>query len=306
VSAPILELHGLAKRYDNGKGVGPIDLALEPGIHGLLGPNGSGKTTLLKTLLGFLAPTAGRASVMGHDVRTSVMNVRRSVGYMAENDVIVPGLNATQTVRLAAELCGIPAGRAHEAAAEALHAVGMGEEAMHDPARLSTGQRQKMKLAAALVHAPALLFLDEPTNGLDPRGRRLMLRVIDEIAREKHISIILSTHILPDVEAVCQDAMVLSGGRLAALEQVKSRQVQRAGAKTWFTVRAMSGMPDFLDACRKRRLEVREAAGVVQVAAVDPKQLFDVANQTGTILLRVVPGTEGVEDTILAHLEAAE
>ena len=123
---PILRLQGLAHHYPGARGVGPVALQLDEGIHGLVGPNGSGKTTLLKTLLGFLPPTAGRAEVMGLDVARDILQVRRQVGYMAENDVFVPGLNAAQTARLAAELCGMAPARAHEAASEALHAVGLG------------------------------------------------------------------------------------------------------------------------------------------------------------------------------------
>jgi len=302
-AGPILSLQDLEKRFPNGKGVGPLDLELGAGIHGLLGPNGSGKTTLLKTLLGFLTPTRGAAMVLGRDVRSDALGVRRLVGYMPENDVLVPGLSAAQTVRLAAELCGLPPGRAHEAASEALHAVGLGEEALHAPNRLSTGQRQRMKLASALVHAPRLLFLDEPTNGLDPKGRRMMLRLIDEVSREKGISVILSTHILPDVEAVCQDAVVLRDGRMVAREDVRARTVQRQAQDTWFDVAALGGLEPFLEACRNDGLVVRQLRAGAQVAAPDPMRLFALARKSGAVLYRAMPGTEGVEDAVLAHLE---
>ncbi len=300
---PLLQLRGLSRHYGAVRGVGPIDLELPTGIHGLLGPNGSGKTTLIKTIMGFLPPSAGRGSVLGHDILTGSMQIRRHVGYMAENDVVVPGLNAAQTVRLAAELCGFHPARAHEAAAEALHAVGMGEERLHSPNRLSTGQRQQAKLAAALVHAPRLLILDEPTNGLDARARRTMLELIAEISREKDISVLLSTHILPDVQAVCQDAVVLREGQLVAVEPVQARLVERNADRTWFDVQVLGGAERFLEACAKERLTVRSGRTGPQVAAKEAGQLLQLARKAGVVLSRVVPATVGVEEAVLERLE---
>ncbi len=299
----LLSLNQFGRRFPGGAGVGPINLELEPGIHGLLGPNGSGKTTLIKALLGFLVPSGGNAHVMGYNVRTQSLAIRRRVGYMAENDVVVPGLNAVQSVRLAAELCGISRGRAHEAAAEALHAVGMGEEALHNPARMSTGQRQRMKLAAALVHAPRLLILDEPTNGLDPRGRRIMLKLIQEVAEEKDISVILSTHILPDVESVCSDALVLRDGRLAAVEAVRHRTVSTGAGGTWYRVDVMGDAEKYGAACAAAGYKVR-LEDDLRVLAPGAHPLFALARKNDCLLMQAIPEEHGVEDAILAHMEA--
>ena len=298
---PVVRLQGLAHDYAGTRGVGPITLDLEPGIHGLVGPNGSGKTTLLKTLLGFLRPTAGSAQVLGLDVARDIRQVRARVGYMAENDVFVPGLNAAQTVRLAAELCGMSAARAHEAASEALHAVGLGEEALHSPNRLSTGQRQRMKLASALVHTPRLLFLDEPTNGLDPKGRRHMLDLVGEVAERRGISVMLSTHILPDVQAVCQSAIVLRDGRLVAHDAVGKGQLQ----PLWFDVEVLGDTEAFLEACKRRRLKVRQARAGWQVGCSEPSVLYEVARQADVVLIRAVAGRAGIEETILGQLEGS-
>lgn len=304
MAGELLRLQGLAKNYPTSRGVGPLDLELEPGVHGLLGPNGSGKTTLIKTLLGFLAPTGGKGSVLGYDIVRERMQVRRRVGYMAENDVIVPGISPVQMVRLAAELCGVPAGRAHEAAAEALNAVDMGDERFHSPRRLSTGQRQKVKLAASLVHAPQLLFLDEPTNGLDPRGRRAMLALIDEMSREKDISVILSTHILPDVEAACESAVVLREGRLVAVEPVSARAVQTTGRKTWFDVEAITNDVALRKALKAAKLTVEGSGAAFRVAAASAKPIIRAADKASAALARVVPNTRGVEDSVLDHMES--
>jgi ABC-2 type transport system ATP-binding protein len=229
--------------------------------------------------------------------------VRRHVGYMAENDVFVPGLNAAQTVRLAAELCGIPSRRSHEAAAEALQAVGLGEEAFHNPSRLSTGQRQKMKLAAALVHAPRLLILDEPTNGLDPAARRTMLELVQELAAEKSVSVILSTHILPDVQAVCQDALVLRDGLVAGHEQIQDRVEMRDAKTNWYRVETLGDPEPFATACAKAGLEVRSDGGLTRVAAPTAASLLKLARASGTVLVSATPATTGAEERILASLE---
>lgn len=299
---PLLRLDGLEKSYGKQRGVGPVDLELPPGIHGLLGPNGSGKTTLIKTLLGFLEPTAGRAQLLGFDVVRHQLDIRRRIGYMAENDVLVPGLTPTQTVRVAAELCGIPAGRAHEVASEALHAVGMGDERFHAPQRLSTGQRQRVKLAAALVHSPDLLFLDEPTNGLDPAGRRALLDLIREVSVEKDISVILSTHILPDVEAVCDDAVVLRDGRLVAIERVGARALAQEADKTWFKVDVLGDPEGFLAVAQKANLAATQDPTGIRIAAKNVAAVFQVAKKADVLLTTCAPATTGVEEAVLGHL----
>jgi ABC-2 type transport system ATP-binding protein len=296
---PILRLEGLERNYGSTRGVGPVTLDLEPGIHGLVGPNGSGKTTLIKTLLGFLGPTAGRGRVLGLDIAKEIRQIRARVGYMAENDVFVPGLNAAQTVRLSAELSGLPPAMAYEAASEALQAVGLGEEALHSPNRLSTGQRQRMKLASALVHLPQLLFLDEPTNGLDPKGRRQMLDLIAEVARERGLSVLLSTHILPDVQAVCDSVLVLRDGQLVGREKVAVRLVEAQ----WYDVDVLGDTPQFLAACKKAGLKTRNARGRLQVSAAQANALYEAAHEARVVLLRAAPARAGIEDAILDQLE---
>ncbi len=299
----LLRLEGLCKDYGKTRGVGPLDLELAPGVHGLLGPNGSGKTTLIKTLLGFLQPTAGRGEVLGHDIVKHRLTIRREIGYMAENDVLVPGLTPVQAVRLGAQLCGLSSARAHEATAEAMQAVDMGDERYHAPQRLSTGQRQKVKLAAALVHAPRLLFLDEPTNGLDPKGRAALLRLIRQISEEREISIVLSTHILPDVERVCDDAVVLREGKLVAVEQVHGRAIQKEGERTVFHVEPLGDVDRFAAACKQAGMTPKRHTTGLLIAAPSAAEILDVAKQTRTLLMRVSPNTTGVEDAVMVHLE---
>lgn len=195
---------------------------------GLLGPNGAGKTTLIHTLLGFFPITSGSASVLGYDVARQVGQVRGRIGYMPENESFIGHLSAVAFLRLMGEISGLPPRAALERSHEALHYVGLGEARYRTLSTYSLGMRQRVKLAQALVHGPELLFLDEPTNGLDPPGRQRMLALIGEIATRGGIRIVLSSHLLHDVEQICDEVLVLKDGRIATycnLEQ--ERQANR-------------------------------------------------------------------------------
>lgn len=182
---------------------------------GLLGPNGAGKTTLIHTLLGFHPATSGTARIMGRDLRGNARETRESVGYMPENDAFVAGMSAVRFVRMMAEISGLPRAAALERAHEALHYVGLGEARYRPLETFSLGMKQMAKLAQAIVHAPRLLFLDEPTNGLDPPARVRMLRLVREIRDAGRTQIVVSSHLLRDVEEVCDEVLVLKDGRVA-------------------------------------------------------------------------------------------
>ena len=182
------------------------------GAIGLLGPNGAGKSTLLKTIMGFIPPVRGTALVFGHDCARQGAEVRQRIGYMPEEDTYIPGMSAVEFVSYCGLLCGLPAKEAMLRAHQVLHYCGLGEARYRKVDTYSTGMRQRIKLAQALVHDPDLLFLDEPTNGLDPLGRKAMLDLIHDVTHNKEISVILSSHLLPDVEMVCDHVMVLFQG----------------------------------------------------------------------------------------------
>ncbi len=183
---------------------------------GLLGPNGAGKTTLIHTLLGFHRPSAGTAEVLGHDIRdrNDARALRRLVGYMPERDSFIGDMSAVRFVRLMGELSGLPPRVALERAHEALIAVGLGESRYREIRTYSLGMKQRAKLAQAIVHGPKLLFLDEPTNGLDPAGRIRMVRLVQQI-RDSGVTIVLSSHLLHDVEQACEEVLILKDGRIA-------------------------------------------------------------------------------------------
>lgn len=210
----LLELESVEKRYGDIVALESTTLRLAEGRIGLLGPNGAGKSTLIKILLGLVRPDHGSVRVLDVDVLRDPRAVRARIGYMPEGDAVLPHLSALDATRLAAELAGLPTNEASARAHQVLHYVGLGEARYRLLGSYSTGMKQRARLAQALVGAPRLLLLDEPTSGLDPRGRDEMLELISDIPARTGASVILSTHILPDVEKVCDQVVVLASGKL--------------------------------------------------------------------------------------------
>lgn len=207
-----------------------VTLHLEAGRIGLLGPNGAGKSTLLKILLGFLTPSKGTGRVLGYDLTLGGTALRRSVGYMPEADSLVPGLRGAEYVALAGELYGMPRREAQRRAHEVLTYLELEDARYRLLEEYSTGMKQRLKLAQALVHDPPLLLLDEPTSGLDPAGRDAMLRLLQTIALEHGKSLLLSTHLLGDVERVCETVVILHQGKVlrqGAVHELRTRRHDR-------------------------------------------------------------------------------
>jgi ABC-2 type transport system ATP-binding protein len=215
-STPAIELDGLTVNLGGRPILVDLRTSLRGRAIGLLGPNGAGKTTLLRTLLGFFPPTAGSAEVLGFSLANEGKQIRAQIGYMPENDSYVAGMTAVHFVRLMAELSGLPPEPALERAHETLFYVGLGEARYRKLGTYSTGMKQMVKLAQALVHGPQLLMLDEPTNGLDPPARKRMLELVTDIRDRGEAHILLSSHLLRDVEMVCDEVMILKNGRIAA------------------------------------------------------------------------------------------
>ncbi len=205
---------GLTKRYRTVTALETLDLELESGVIGLVGANGAGKSTLIKLLLGLLEPTSGGAEVMGRDVFSQGPELRQFVGYMPEHDCLPSDVSATEFVAHMAQISGLPRAAARERTAETLRHVGLFEERYREMRGYSTGMKQRVKLAQALVHDPQLMFLDEPTNGLDPEGREEMLRLIRRIGSEFGIAMIISSHLLSEIERVCDHLVEIEDGRL--------------------------------------------------------------------------------------------
>lgn len=211
-----IETFGLVKRYGDIMALDHVDLAVPRAAVGLLGPNGAGKSTLLKILLGLSRPNGGTATVLGRDAVADGRELRMRVGYMPETDTLPDNATAADFVSHMAEMSGLPRRAARQRAADVLYHVGLDEERYRLVKGFSTGMKQRVKLAQAIVHDPELVFLDEPTNGLDPQGREEMLDLIGRIHRQLGILVMLSSHILDDVERVCDYVVVLDGGQVVA------------------------------------------------------------------------------------------
>jgi ABC-2 type transport system ATP-binding protein len=209
-----IELDGVSRRYGPRLALDGVTLRLPPGRIGLLGPNGAGKSTLLKILLGILPPSAGTGRVLGRDLAHAGSLLRRSLGYMAEADSLVPGLHGAEYVALAGELCGMPRRQAQRRAHEVLTYLDLEDARYRRLEEYSTGMKQRLKLAQALVHDPPALLLDEPTSGMDPAGRDAMLRLLLRLGRDHGKAMLLSTHLLGDVERVCDTVVILSQGKV--------------------------------------------------------------------------------------------
>ncbi|OGD20415.1 MAG: hypothetical protein A2W03_01715 [Candidatus Aminicenantes bacterium RBG_16_63_16] len=212
----IIEVKDLHFSYGPIMAIDGVSLSLDEGAVGLLGPNGAGKSTLLRVLLGFLRPQRGEGRVFGRDIRFEQRLIRRQVGYMPEDDCLIPGMDAVSFTSFFGELSGMPRQEAMKRAHDVLFYVGLGESRYRLLETYSAGMKQRLKLAQAIVHDPRLLFLDEPTSNLDPQGRKEVLDLILDISSKKDISVLICSHILSDIEAVCSDVVILNKGRLAA------------------------------------------------------------------------------------------
>ncbi|HYN67712.1 MAG TPA: ABC transporter ATP-binding protein [Ornithinibacter sp.] len=211
---PVVRVEGLTKDYGSVLALDALTLEIGGGTTGLVGANGAGKSTLLKILLGLIPPTGGRAEVLGHDIATEGEAIRGAVGYLPEHDCLPPDVSASDFVVHLAMMSGLPRVAARERAAEVLRHVGLAEERYRPMGGYSTGMKQKAKLAQALVHDPSLVLLDEPTNGLDPAARDEMLGLVRRIGHDFGIAVIVTSHLLGELERVSDNVVVLDGGRL--------------------------------------------------------------------------------------------
>jgi len=251
----VVTLEGVTVNYGAQVALRDITTSFSPGAIGLLGPNGAGKSTMIKALLGFVVPTRGRMRVLGLDVAQSPLEIRSRIGYMPENDGHIPGMNAVSFVAYCAELSGLPRADAMQRAHEVLFYVGLGEARYRNVETYSTGMKQRIKLAQALVHDPDLLFLDEPTNGMDPKGRDEMLELVRDLAHNKGMHLILSSHLLPDVEYTCDSVVVMDKGTIAASGPIEALKQPR-GRVYELRVKTRNGeIGDFLERLKAAGLD---------------------------------------------------
>ena len=307
---PVIETVGLTRRYGKHLALDGLNLSVPRAAIGLLGANGAGKTTLIRLLLGLSQPTSGSATVLGFDAAKEGPALRARIGYMPESDVLPMGATAADFVAHMGEMSGLPARAARQRAADVLYQVGLDEERYRLIKGFSTGMKQRVKLAQAIVHDPDLVFLDEPTNGMDPQGRDEMLELINRIHRNLGIAVVISSHILEDIERVCDYVTILNGGRLVLAEPLATI----GSGATELIVRVEGDPGPFRAALEAAGLDTRVAEDaqvpgefLTPLAGDEVFDLIrDIAADRGEALRTLRPRARTLEDVYLGNVVADE
>ena len=303
----LLKLEKLVKNYPSMRALNGVDLEITSGITGLLGPNGAGKSTLIKILLGLVKVTSGQATFLGFRVGSETHKIRSRVGYMPEDDCYIPGMSGIKVVQFAACLAGIPPVEAFRRAHEILDFCGMKQERYRTIETFSTGMRQKTKFAAAIVHDPDFLILDEPTSGLDPEEREAMLNRIDILSKNFGKSVMLSTHILPDVQAICDQVVILSKGQVKMNRPMAELRKRTSPA---VTIRVAGDADEFSRIMTRAGIPNRVIEGQeIEFETQDDEQLapvWQLAEQTRTAIISVEPAQNSLEEIFIRTVQEAD
>ena len=275
----IIETRGLVMQFPSTRALDELDVTIPPGVTGLVGANGAGKTTLISLTLGLLRPTSGSISVLGMSPATDGPQLRAMIGYGPERNLFPDDLRAYDFVRHLAEVKGLPRDEARSRASDSLYLVGLGEERFRALGTMSTGQRQRVKLAQAIAADPRFIVLDEPTDGLDPVQRDEMLNIIVQVNRNFGIDVMLSSHVLEEVERVCDHVVALSEGKLIA--QGSMAELAGASAGIELELVELADRPTAVDDVVTMLIEagagVRRSGAVISVVGLADDELFDLA-----------------------------
>jgi ABC-2 type transport system ATP-binding protein len=304
ISEPVIELDELRIVFGKRRILHDISGALHGRCTGLLGPNGAGKTTLIHTLLGFHIPASGTARIFGRDIRSEVKEIRTEIGYMPERDSFIANMTCVHFVRLMGELSGLPPEAALERAHEALFYVGLGEARYRKLGTYSLGMKQLAKLAQAIVHGPRLVFLDEPTNGLDPPARKRMLELIREVRDSGRTQIIFSSHLLRDVEECCDEVLILKDGRIAA--NCNLEEERRANRK-FIEMETRGATPAFVESIGalgcEYALSGEHRIKIVMQDGMEIHDLYKLAATSNVQIRRLNYKRDSLEDIFLKAME---
>jgi ABC-2 type transport system ATP-binding protein len=299
----LFRLQDVTKTYGPIKALDNLSVTVPEGAIGLLGPNGSGKTTMIRTLLGLIKADRGQGEILGMDFRKRQLDIRRAVGFVPEDECLFPRVDGVGFVAYAGELVGMSTKDALQRSHEVLDYVGLGEARYRNVETYSTGMKQRLKLASAIVHDPTLLILDEPTNGMDPRGREDLLELARDLAHNKGMSLIFSSHLLPDVEAVCSYIVVMGAGKI--LTQGTIQELKHLHTRC-FEVRLKAEQGPF--ATRLKELgcipKVRDDLLVVELPDGETQQIFwRVATEQGQQIRYLKPQRSTLEEVFLQAVE---
>ncbi len=297
----LIELDEISKNYGSFRALDRVSLTIEPGITGLLGPNGAGKSTLIKVLLGLLRATSGRGRLLEFQLGRHSRQIRERVGYMPEDDCYLAGLSGVESVQLAAQLSRFPGLEALRRAHEILDFCGMGQERYRMVETYSTGMRQKLRFAQALVHDPPLLILDEPTSGLDPAEREAMLNRIKILARQHGKAVLLCTHILPDVQAVSDAVVILAKSRVQIAERLERLSQPTSPS---LRIQVLGDPAEFATRLERGGLKVRvDASGAMTVDGQHGElaaKIWQIAQQANIAVRSIEPSRNSLEEIFLA------
>jgi ABC-2 type transport system ATP-binding protein len=298
----IIESTALTKSYGPHVALNSLDIKIEKGSTGLLGPNGAGKSTFLKTILGLIQLTSGEGKVLGFDIRTQGDQIRQRIGYMPEYDALNPNMDAIHQVRYSGELIGMNPNVALQRAHQALEYVGLGEQRYREVSTFSTGMKQATKLACALIHDPALIIADEPSNGLDAQAREFMLNTLETTVNQGQRSVLMASHLMDDVERVCDNIVLLHKGKLAA--QGKIEDLKAIDKEVEIHVWGSPGKME--ETLTDRGLKVRREGRVMRVGHNGDEtynQILQAAADIGTQVRRMHDHEASLEDLFLVIME---
>jgi ABC-2 type transport system ATP-binding protein len=302
--AAVIDLHGLSVTFGRRQILKNLRGDLRGRAIGLLGPNGAGKTTLIHTLLGFHPPSSGTAQIFGYDVFDEGTQIKGLVGYMPERDSFIAKMSAVHFVRLMGELSGLPAEAALERAHEALFYVGLGEARYRRVETYSLGMKQLAKLAQAIVHGPKLIFLDEPTNGLDPPARLRMIKLIREIRDSGQAHIVLSSHLLLDVEECCDEILILREGKIAVYCNLEE---ERKSNRKFLMLETRGDQTKFIEAISNLGCEYAltgdHRVKIVLQEGIDVRDLYRLAAREKVQIRRLSYKRDSLEDIFLKAME---
>ncbi len=302
--APVIDLNALSVQFGSRPILKGLQGELRGRAIGLLGPNGAGKTTLIHTLLGFHAPSSGTAHIFGRDITTDAKSIRSLIGYMPERDAFIEKMSAVRFVRLMGELSGLPPEAALERAHEALFYVGLGEARYRSLDTYSLGMKQLAKLAQALVHGPRLIVLDEPTNGLDPPARQRMIRLVREIRDSGKAHIVLSSHLLRDVEECCEEIVILKDGRLVVYCNLED---ERKANRKFLLLETRGDQEKFAEAIGALGCEYALTGAsrikVVMQGEIEVRDIYRIASQHSVQIRRLSYKRDSLEDIFLKAME---
>jgi len=300
----VIDLHGLSVTFGHRPILKNLRGDLRGKAIGLLGPNGAGKTTLIHTLLGFHAPSSGTAQIFGMDIIDQTKQIRSLIGYMPERDSFIAKMSAVHFVRLMGELSGLPSEAALERAHEALFYVGLGEARYRRLETYSLGMKQLAKLAQAIVHGPRLIFLDEPTNGLDPPARLRMIKLIREIRDSGYAHIVLSSHLLLDVEECCDEILILKDGQIAVYCNLEE---ERKSNRKFLMLETRGDQEKFVKAIKQLGCEYAVSGDhrlkIVLQEGVEVRDLYRLAEEQQVQLRRLSYKRDSLEDIFMKAME---